>query len=90
MVHQRFKVIGNTCLFYVVINLMCHGIGQLPEVPRISRITDGRHGDKPESPTTRTRTWPKGPTPLWSRPLLLLLRALLSFQNIATARGEGR
>jgi hypothetical protein len=54
---------------------------------------DGRHGDKPESPTTRTRTWPKGPTPLWSRPLLLLLRALLSFQNIATAaaaRGEGR
>lgn len=48
------------------------------------RFRTSREGT-PESPTMRTRTWPKGPTPFWSRLLPLLLRLPLSFQNIAAA-----
>lgn len=53
------------------------------------RFRTSREGT-PESPTMRTRTWPKGPTPFWSRPLPLLLRLPLSFQNIAAARTRRR
>jgi hypothetical protein len=55
---------------------------------RFGEFADQRNGgsrrNRPESPTTRTRTWPKGPTPFCSSPPPPpLLRPPLSFQNIA-------